>query len=148
LARQHNTRGMRRSRRPLPRLLRLPRRSSHSFHLRPIPKGASRLWSFARLCDGKCPVTALNTLPTRLGTVGATPIVANVNSATLAAKRFVTLTANYDRHAPPGYPDPSPGGVISKSLTAFPQTITSSKRLQLFSCEAQALVSAGAATYS
>jgi hypothetical protein len=93
-------------------------------------------------------MTALNTLPTRTGTVGATPILAQVNSATLAVKRFVTLTANYDRQVPPGYPDPSPGGVISKSLTAFPQTIASGKRLQLFSCEAQALVTAGAATYS
>jgi hypothetical protein len=93
-------------------------------------------------------MTSLNTLPTRLGSVGATQIIAEVNSATLAAKRFVTLTANYARHPAPEYPDPNAGAAIATSLTAFPQTIASGKRVQLFSDEVAALVGAGAASYS
>jgi hypothetical protein len=89
-----------------------------------------------------------NTLPVTYGTVGATPITGNVNSATLGAKRFVTLSASYARHVPPGYPNPNEGAAVSTSLTASPQTIASGKRLQLFSDEAAALVSLGAASYS
>ena len=89
-----------------------------------------------------------NTLPTRLGTVGAAVIVAQVNSATLAAKQFVTLSSSYSRNPAPGYPDPNAGAAIATSKTAFPQLILSGTRFQVFSDEAQALVSAGAAVFS
>ena len=69
-----------------------------------------------------------NTLPTRTGTVGATPIIAQVNSATLAAKRFVTLSQNYQRAHAPGYPDPNAGVAVATSKTAFPQLILSGTR--------------------
>jgi hypothetical protein len=89
-----------------------------------------------------------NTLPTKLSTVGATPIIAMVNSGTLAAKRFVTLSQNYQRAPAPGYPNPNEGAAVATSKTAFPQLILSGTRFQVFSDEAQALVSAGAASYS
>jgi hypothetical protein len=89
-----------------------------------------------------------NTLPVTYGTVGATPITGNVNSATLGAKRFVTLSASYARHTPAGYPDPNAGVAIHTSLTAYPQTIASGARVQFFSDEASALVSASAAVFS
>jgi hypothetical protein len=89
-----------------------------------------------------------NTLPTHTGAVGATPIVAQVNSATLAAKRFVTLSQDYQRAPAPGYPNPNEGAAVATSKTAFPQLILSGTRFQVFSDEAASLVAAGAAAYS
>jgi hypothetical protein len=93
-------------------------------------------------------MSANPTLPVQTGLVGATPIIAQVNSATLASKIFVTLSSNYNRAPPPAYPDPNAGRAIFVSLTAYAQTIASGTRLQLFSDEAAALVGAGAAAYS
>lgn len=88
-------------------------------------------------------------LPVQTGMVGATPIVAQVNSATLASLRYVTIGGTpYVRSPPPGYADPNAGVAIATSLTAFAQTIPASTRLQLYSDEAQALVTAGAAAFS
>ena len=65
-------------------------------------------------------------LPVTYGTVSGSPITGNVNSATLASLRFVTLGgANYVRAVPAGYGDPNPGVAIASSLTALPQTIAS-----------------------
>jgi hypothetical protein len=94
-------------------------------------------------------MTANPVLPVTFGTVGATSITGNVNSATLASTRFVTLGGTaYVRAPPPAYPDPNPGVAIASSLTAYPQTIAGGTRLQLFSDEAAALVAASAASYS
>ena len=92
-------------------------------------------------------MTAAPVLPVALGLVGSTPIVAQSNSATLASRVAVTLSADYVRSAPPGYPNPNAGVASSSSLTASPQTISSGTTMKLFSCEAAALVAAGAATY-
>ena len=93
-------------------------------------------------------MTANPTLPITYGTVSGSPITGNVNSATLASKVFITLSANYARAVPPGYPRADAGAAIATSLLAFPQTIAGGTRLQLFSDEAQALVTAGAAAFS
>ena len=57
-------------------------------------------------------------------------IIAQVNSATLAAKRFVTLSQNYQRAPAPGYPDANAGVAVATSKTAFPQLILSGTILQ------------------
>jgi hypothetical protein len=61
---------------------------------------------------------------------------------------YVTLSANYARKTPGGYPVPPYPGLVASSLTASPQTIPSGTRLELFADEAAALVAAGAAAYS
>ena len=89
------------------------------------------------------------TLPITYGTVGGVSITGNMNSATLASMRFVTLGATaYVRAPPPAYPDPGAGEAIASSLTASAQTIPGGTRLALFSDEAAALVAASAASYS
>lgn len=82
-----------------------------------------------------------------LGSAGSA-IVAQTNSATLRTRVAVTLSTDYQRSPPPGYPNPNPGSAKSASLTAAPQTITSGTTVTLFSCEAAALVAAGSATYA
>ncbi len=95
-------------------------------------------------------MTAPDSLPITYGTVGGTPITGQVNVGTLTAQRVeVTLGATgYARNPPGGYPDPNPGVYGKTSLTAFPQTIAPSTTVLLFSDEAAALVTAGAATYA
>jgi hypothetical protein len=89
------------------------------------------------------------TLPVTYGTVSGTPIVGNVNSATLqAALVWVTLSADYVRSPDPGYPVALPGQAVTASLTDAPQTIPNGTRLQLYSDESAALVAAAAASYS
>jgi hypothetical protein len=60
----------------------------------------------------------------------------------------VTLSANYARVIPPGYPDANAGAPIAASATSHMQTIASGQRVQFFGPEADALVGAGAAVYS
>jgi hypothetical protein len=91
-------------------------------------------------------MTAPFSLPITYGTVSGSPIAGNVNAGTWS-KVFVTLSADYVRSPPGGYPDPNPGNP-DNSLTSYPQTIAATTRLQFFSDEAAALVTAGAAVYS
>jgi hypothetical protein len=93
-------------------------------------------------------MTANPVLPVQTGLVGATPIIAQFNSATLASKVFVTLSSNYARNAPQSYPRPDAGAATATSLLASPQTILSGTRLQLYSDEASALVTGGFASFS
>ena len=86
--------------------------------------------------------------PQTFGTVGGAPITGDVvPAAGLATKAAVTLTANYDRSPPPGWPRADAGAPVASSLLAFPQTIPSGTTLTLFEAEASALVAANAATY-
>ena len=87
------------------------------------------------------------TLPITYGTVGATTITGNVNSATLAAKQTVTLgMTDFVRSPPPGYPRPDAGAAVATSLYAFAQTIPGGTVITVFSDEASALIAAGAAS--
>jgi hypothetical protein len=92
--------------------------------------------------------TKVNALPVTHGTVGGTPITSNVASDDLATTRYVTLSSNYVRNCPLGYPNPHPGFGAQKSPTAYPQTILSGTRALFFAGEAAALVAAGAGAYS
>ena len=82
------------------------------------------------------------------GSVGATTIVSSLDSSGLAATRFVTLSGNYARVIPPGYPDPNAGALPSASKTAAAQTIANGTRVKFFADEAAALVAASAGAYS
>ncbi len=82
------------------------------------------------------------------GTVGATPVSSNVDSGGLASKRYVTLSANYARLIPAGYPDPNAGMGAQVSHTAYPKTILSGARVQFFAHEAAAIVAASGGAYS
>ncbi len=95
-------------------------------------------------------MTAVDSLPITYGTVGGAPIAGQVDVGALTAPRVrVTLGATgYARNPPGGYPDPNPGVYGETSLTAFPQTIAPGTAVLLFSDEAAALVTAGAATYA
>jgi hypothetical protein len=62
--------------------------------------------------------------------------------------KYVTLSQNYARALPPGFPyAPAFTGAARASLD-FPRTIASGTRLQLLGAEADALVAAGVAAYS
>ncbi len=86
-------------------------------------------------------------LPITYGAVGDSPIAGYTNAAAWDLI-FVTLSADYARDPPAGYPTPPFPGPVTASLTAFAQTIPNGTRLQLFADEAAALVTAGAAAYS
>ena len=82
------------------------------------------------------------------GQIGATPIVSTLDASGFASTRYVTLSGNYARLIPPGYPDPNAGAEVSKRLTNTPQTIPNGARLQFFAHEAAAIVAAGGGAYS
>jgi hypothetical protein len=102
----------------------------------------------------------LNKLPYTTGVANGVTITFLAGADDFASASYVTLKADYARVIPPGYPDPNPGVQIQTSFTAFPQTIPgpgqeagtqtipAGTRLQVRLDEAQALVAAGAATYS
>lgn len=85
--------------------------------------------------------------PIQLGTVAGAPIIAEVDSASLAVTRKITLSQTYDRAPPSDYPTAnpgSPGNLLAQSAAVFAPGAV----LTLFSDEAAALVAAGAAAYS
>lgn len=82
------------------------------------------------------------------GSVGATQISSALTSAGLATTQYVTLSGNYARLIPPGYPEPNAGAPAGTSKTAAPQTIASGARVKFFAHEAQALITAGAGVAS
>ena len=82
------------------------------------------------------------------GQIGATPISSTFDASGFATTRFVTLSGNYARLIPPGYPEPNCGCEVSKRLTATPQTIPNGSRVQFFAHEAAAIVAAGGGAYS
>ena len=83
-----------------------------------------------------------------VGTIdgGSTPIVAELTAACFAKVSAVVLTTDYSILHPPGMPSrPSMTGTDTADLD-YPRTIASGTTLTLFAPEAQALISAGAAT--
>jgi hypothetical protein len=92
-------------------------------------------------------MTAPFSLPIVYGTVSGSPIAGFVNAGTWQLV-YVTLSANYARNPPGGYPVPPYPGPVTASLTATAQTIASGTRLELFADEAAALVAASAAADS
>ena len=82
------------------------------------------------------------------GVVNSTPVVSNVDHDGLSSKLYVTLSANYARVIPPGYPDPNPGVNLATSKTATAQTIGSGSRVLFFKHEANAIVAAGGGVLS
>jgi hypothetical protein len=87
-------------------------------------------------------------LPFNTGTANSTAITFNAGAYDFSTTRFVTLSSNYQRVIPPGYPNANAGAAIATSPTAFAQTIPSGARVQFYAPEAAALVVAGAGTYS
>lgn len=75
----------------------------------------------------------------------ATPINANVVSLGVDVPVRVTLTKDYATLCPPGYPS-RPGFTGAMPVSNYPHTIQSGTTLSLLKCEADALVTAGAAT--
>jgi hypothetical protein len=73
----------------------------------------------------------------------AGPIVVGGN--TLTGKVNVTMTTNYARSIPPGFPRaPCLTGAAGGD---YPQTLQSGSTYQLLACEAAALINASAATF-
>jgi hypothetical protein len=90
----------------------------------------------------------LNQLPYTTGTANGVAISFNAGAHEWQSTRFVTLSQNYQRVIPVGYPDANAGSYVPTSLTAHPQTIASGKRVRLFAVEASAVVAAGAGSFS
>lgn len=82
------------------------------------------------------------------GTANAQAISFFAGSHEFASSVYVTLSSNYARAVPAGYPDPVPGANPKTSSTATPKTIPSGTRVLLMSAEAAAIVAAGAGAYS
>lgn len=82
------------------------------------------------------------------GTVGGTAISSSVDVDGLGSTQHVTLSGDYARVIPPGYPDPNAGSEPKGSATATAKTILSGARVLLFKHEAAALVAAGKASNS
>ncbi len=82
------------------------------------------------------------------GVAGVTPISSTMDASSLSSTRYVTLSANYARVIPPGYPEPNPGAPAANNATRSPKTILSGSRVLLFAHEAAAIVAAGAGAYS
>ncbi len=82
------------------------------------------------------------------GTINSVSVVSTLDASGFASTRFITLSNDYARSIPPGYPDPNAGSEVSKRLTQTARTITNGTRLQFFAHEAAAIVAAGGGAYS
>jgi hypothetical protein len=82
------------------------------------------------------------------GTANSTAISFFAGAFDFSTTVHVTLSSNYARVIPAGFPDANAGVAIATSPTAFPQTILSGQRVQFYAPEAAALVAAGAGSYS
>lgn len=92
------------------------------------------------------------THPVTTGTVSGTPIVADLLAKGHGANPWdivkVTLSANYVRSPPAGFPElPPPGQEVKKRTTAM-STLSSGTTFSFHSHEAAALVAAGAGSYA
>jgi hypothetical protein len=85
------------------------------------------------------------TFQVQLGTVGKTPIIADL---VLGVYVEVTLTANYTRSPPSGYPIQAPSGQTASATYGATATIPEGTTTSFPEPEADALVLAGAATYT
>jgi hypothetical protein len=90
---------------------------------------------------------AVNPRLVQHGSVGGTAINVDMSRIEHSLPVKVQLTANYAMLHPPGAPTrPSMTGVAAAGLD-YPRTVPTGTVLSLFKAEADALVTAGAATY-
>ena len=82
------------------------------------------------------------------GTAGTTAITFSAGYHDFAQKQKVTLSSNYVRVIPPGYPGAQAGSLPSTDKDAFPQTILAGATVAFYVPEAAAIVAAGAGTNS
>lgn len=93
--------------------------------------------------------TPLNELSYTTGTANSTTITFNAGSHEFViSKNYVTLSHDYVRSPPAGYPNAVAGATPAINFTAFPQTILSGTRARFYQPEAAALVAAGAGVIS
>ena len=91
---------------------------------------------------------ALNQNLVSHGTAGGTAINVDMSRIEHSAPVKVTLSASYVRNPPPGAPYPPSMTGASFGSLSFPRTIASGTVLSLTKAEADALVTAGKASYS
>jgi hypothetical protein len=86
------------------------------------------------------------------GTVGGTPIVPDLLSPGAATWPWdikkVTLSSNYVRASPAGFPELPPAGTMVKGHAVASSTLLSGTTYSFFAHEAAALVAAGAGSYA
>jgi hypothetical protein len=79
----------------------------------------------------------------QLGTVGGSPINADVKTIGSAVPVAVTLSADYAMLDPPGFPFRA--SFTGAATPQYPHTVPSGTTISVLACEATALVAAGAA---
>ena len=67
----------------------------------------------------------LNQLPYNTGTANSTAIIFNAGAPDWQSTRFVTLSANYQRVIPVGYPDANAGSYVPPDLLPEKWTVQS-----------------------
>lgn len=77
-----------------------------------------------------------------------TPIKADVKVLGSDVAVTVTLTKDYQQICPPGFPFRPGQTGADKADLSYPRTLTNGLTIELLACEANALVSAGAATFA
>jgi len=82
------------------------------------------------------------------GTVGGSPIYADVTSIGSAVAVAVVLGADYAMLDPLGFPFRASFTGAAAGNLQYPRTVPSGTTLQVLACEAAALVAAGAASYA
>lgn len=88
----------------------------------------------------------LNYNPLTIGTVAGVPLVADLSRGIAGPVITVLMTADYSMLAPPGWPTrPSLIGV--PVVTNRSAVVSAGSTFAFYKCEADALVTAGAATY-
>jgi len=82
------------------------------------------------------------------GTVGGSPIYADVTSIGSAVPVAITLSTDYAMLEPPGFPFRASFTGATAGNLQYPRTVPSGTTLSVLKCEADALVIAGAASYA
>ena len=88
-------------------------------------------------------------LPTKIGMVGATPIIVNAHSDGFVGQPLVRvqISSTYIRKPPEGWPITPPGFDPNITQPAIgDKTLAAGTIMTIAKCEADALVAAGAAT--
>ena len=82
------------------------------------------------------------------GTAGTTAITFSAGAYDFSQRQKVTLSSNYVRVIPPGFPNAQAGALPSTNADAYPQTILAGATVAFYVPEAAAIVAAGAGTNS
>jgi hypothetical protein len=81
-------------------------------------------------------MSTLNQISFSTGTANSQAITFYAGRADFESTRYVTLSQDYTRVIPVGFPRVDAGAPISASKVAYPQTIASGQRVQFFAPEA------------